>query len=169
MNNPENGSECVNSVNEMQIDSTQQENSENGSECVNSVNEMQIDSPQQENPENGSERVNSVNEMQIIDSTQQETSFKYSERLKKILKNFNIKILDHSQFCRLKKCLGTGASADVYLGISQEKEYALKCIKTNLYMEDKKIERNLKKISRELELLHKVNHPNVVKFYGILQ
>ncbi|RIB10198.1 kinase-like domain-containing protein [Gigaspora rosea] len=107
-------------------------------------------------------------EWQVIGSTQQENSFNYSEQLNEILKKLNIKRLDHSQF-RQRDYLGRGAYAEVYSGLYQEKEYAFKCLKDKLRLEDKKVKKFFKYMSRELELLSEVNHPNVVEFYGILQ
>ncbi|KAF0412043.1 calmodulin-dependent protein kinase [Gigaspora margarita] len=72
----------------------------------------------------------------------------------------DIKEYDYLDFNDLNQ-IGRGAFSNVYSAVFQEKKYALKQVhKKNLHLGDKTI-------IRELKVLHEVNHPNVIKFYGI--
>ncbi|KAF0554761.1 kinase-like protein [Gigaspora margarita] len=86
----------------------------------------------------------------------------YSEKLENDLKASNIENFNYSQFSKPER-IGSGGYAVVYSTIFQEKKYALKSLNNNLSFGYKEF----KLFMRELQLLHTVNHPNVVKFYGI--
>ncbi|CAG8641278.1 35362_t:CDS:2, partial [Racocetra persica] len=58
-----------------------------------------------------------------------------------------------------------GGYAVVYSVIFQGKRYALKSLNINLSFDDKAFNQ----FKRELKLLYMVNHPNIVKFHGILR
>ncbi|KAF0554763.1 kinase-like protein [Gigaspora margarita] len=86
----------------------------------------------------------------------------YSEKLENVLKDSNIESFDYSQFSELER-VGSGGYAVVYSAIFRGKTYALKSLNNNLKFDKKEF----KPFMRELKLLHTVNHPNVVEFYGI--
>ncbi|CAG8672274.1 1645_t:CDS:2, partial [Cetraspora pellucida] len=70
----------------------------------------------------------------------------------------DVKHYEYSDFKEVK-CIGNGSFTLVYSCIFQEEKYAFKELNNN-YLGDNKI----KKILSELKL---VNHPNIIKFYGI--
>ncbi|CAG8787785.1 24598_t:CDS:2, partial [Gigaspora rosea] len=86
----------------------------------------------------------------------------YTKKLENVLKDSNIESFDYSQFSEPER-IGYGGYAVVYSTIFQGKKYALKSLNNNLSFGYKEF----KPFMRELKLLHTVNHPNVVKFYGI--
>ncbi|CAG8630085.1 15566_t:CDS:2 [Dentiscutata erythropus] len=81
---------------------------------------------------------------------------------KTCLEKNNIKKLDCSQF-NDKKPIGNGGSATVYSATFQGKIYALKSLNNNLCMNEK----TFRKFIRELEILSKTCHRNIIKLYGV--
>ncbi|KAF0511007.1 kinase-like protein [Gigaspora margarita] len=77
------------------------------------------------------------------------------------LKDSDVKRYNYSSF-KDNKFLGEGAFADVFSATFENKQYALKHMK-NKDLDDEMF----KTVTRELQILHKVNHTNVIKFYGI--
>ncbi|CAG8693024.1 4557_t:CDS:2, partial [Racocetra persica] len=84
----------------------------------------------------------------------------YSQ-VEKLLTKFNIEEFNYSQ-CKNRKLIGRGGFSLVYSIVYHEKSYALKCLNNNLGYDDKSV----KLLERELRL-HKIDHPNVIKFHGI--
>ncbi|CAG8614019.1 2593_t:CDS:2 [Cetraspora pellucida] len=83
----------------------------------------------------------------------------YLQQVETLLKLYNIKEFDSSQ-CQNRELIARGGFSLVYSTTFQKKSYALK----RLYKNDNQA---LKLLKREIKLLHKVEHPNVIKFYGI--
>ncbi|CAG8489607.1 10986_t:CDS:2, partial [Scutellospora calospora] len=86
----------------------------------------------------------------------------YSEQLETYLKKYKIKQFDYLQCSDIKR-IGTGGYAIVYSASFEGHKYALKSLNVNLSFEEKEF----KIFKRELKCLYMVNHPNIIKFYGI--
>ncbi|RIB19843.1 kinase-like domain-containing protein [Gigaspora rosea] len=72
----------------------------------------------------------------------------------------DLKEYDYLKFNDLNQ-IGRGAFSNVFSAVFQGKKYALKQVHSkNLHLGDKTI-------IRELKVLNRVDHPNVIKFYGI--
>ncbi|CAG8737411.1 7581_t:CDS:2, partial [Dentiscutata erythropus] len=82
--------------------------------------------------------------------------------VEKLLKQENIKEFDFSQ-CKNCKIIARGGFSVVYSAIFHDESYALKCLNNGVGYDEK----SFKLLIREIGLLHKVEHPNVIKFYGI--
>ncbi|KAF0535458.1 kinase-like protein [Gigaspora margarita] len=86
----------------------------------------------------------------------------YSDKLEKYLKSKEIRIFNYTQFNNLEK-IGYGGFSVVYSSTFGGKEYALKSLNNNLYMDDK----IFKQFKREIKVLYKIKkHPNIIEFYG---
>ncbi|KAF0381915.1 kinase-like protein [Gigaspora margarita] len=84
----------------------------------------------------------------------------YLEQLEELLVNYKIKEFDFTKHKNRKK-IAHGGFSDVYSIVFEGTPYALKCLKNNLgYYE-------FKLLKREIKLLHKVDHRNIIKLYGI--
>ncbi|CAG8433913.1 6744_t:CDS:10 [Scutellospora calospora] len=90
------------------------------------------------------------------------TVSEYSERLETYSKKHNIKNFEYSQYSDLK-CIGKGGYGVVYSATFQGQQYALKSLNNNLNFGKKEF----KNFKRELECLYKIDHSNIIKFYGI--
>ncbi|CAG8534545.1 8318_t:CDS:2 [Cetraspora pellucida] len=74
----------------------------------------------------------------------------------------NIKILSISQYSNLRN-FGRGRLAIVYSAVFQGQTLALKSFNNNLSLDEKMF----RKFIQELKHYNKVDHPNIIKFYGI--
>ncbi|CAG8501626.1 2401_t:CDS:2 [Cetraspora pellucida] len=92
----------------------------------------------------------------------EETLLKHSGSLVRLLGQKNVKNLDYSEFTKPKP-IGKGVTAIVYSTTSRRKYYALKSLNNNLDMDKRK----LKQLSQEIINLNYVDHPNVIKLFGI--
>jgi len=59
------------------------------------------------------------------------------------------------------KCLGEGGCGKVYL--AKSKKYGTVALKKTIFQEDEKV---MKDFQNEVDLLYKIMHPNVIRFYG---
>ncbi|RIB24989.1 kinase-like domain-containing protein [Gigaspora rosea] len=91
-----------------------------------------------------------------------ETPHKYSVKLIEFLHANNVRKFDYSQFSQLRY-IQKGQSAMVYSATFENKVYALKCLNNNLLMDQE----TLKHLTREVTNLYNINHPNVIKLYGV--
>ncbi|CAG8630960.1 19020_t:CDS:10, partial [Dentiscutata erythropus] len=86
----------------------------------------------------------------------------YSEELEKDLKDLGVKKFNYSKFKGIEE-VGHGGSSIVYSAVFRRKKYALKSLENNLSIN----RRRFKEMKRELRLLYHLDHPSIVKFYGI--
>ncbi|RIB23098.1 hypothetical protein C2G38_2172293 [Gigaspora rosea] len=93
-----------------------------------------------------------------------ETLSEYSERLEQCLNKYKIKRFDDLYLNNndLKE-VGRGGSAFIYSTNFRGTKYALKSFKCNMYMDDK----TFKTFIKELKIFNEIDHPNIIKFYGI--
>ncbi|RIB21098.1 kinase-like domain-containing protein [Gigaspora rosea] len=91
-----------------------------------------------------------------------EFSDEYLRKIEEFSRGHNIRRFDYSQL-NIIKAIGCGGSATVYKADFEEESYAVKSLKINIFMDEK----TFRKIMRELGILHKISHPNIIKFYGI--
>ncbi|KAF0429698.1 kinase-like protein [Gigaspora margarita] len=95
-----------------------------------------------------------------------DTIIEHSEQLETYFKNKNIRTYEYSQIKKIinkSEPIGRGAHALVYIASLEGKTYAVKSFNNNVCIDNNA----LKRFKRELKILYNVNHPNVVKFYGI--
>ena len=104
------------------------------------------------------------------------------EKLKNLLKSFeskelidskqfkptcNYNIINHEKIDKMKriKLIDENTTFDVF-DVIQEKHFALKVFHEDLFNDDDDIE-NIKKVLNEYEILNQLNHPNIIKTFGI--
>ncbi|CAG8494298.1 25140_t:CDS:2 [Dentiscutata erythropus] len=88
--------------------------------------------------------------------------YKYLEKLETLLRENNVKSFKSLQFNDLE-IIGRGGSAIVYSAMFNEEKYVLKCLNNNLHFDNK----TFKKFIHELKILNAIDHPNIIRFYGI--
>ncbi|KAF0494222.1 kinase-like protein [Gigaspora margarita] len=91
-----------------------------------------------------------------------ETPHRYSVKLVEFLHANNVRNFDFSQFSQVSY-IQKGQFAMVFSATFENKVYALKCLNNNLYMDQE----TLRHLTREVTNLYKINHPNVIKLYGV--
>ncbi|KAF0483218.1 MATA-HMG [Gigaspora margarita] len=94
--------------------------------------------------------------------TSEKTSLELKEFIEKKLKELNVKMFNYLHFRELKH-IGSGGYADVYSAKFYGKQYAVKSLKNTLRLEHKEAMLFI----HELKILREVNHPNIIKFYGV--
>ncbi|KAF0399947.1 kinase-like protein [Gigaspora margarita] len=89
-----------------------------------------------------------------------------SDQIEVLLKKYEIKKYEYSQVDNIQH-IDRGGSAIVYSAYLQGKKYALKSldVSINLSWDNKKF----KKFLQELRFIHNIEHPNIIKFYGVLK
>ncbi|CAG8706021.1 18709_t:CDS:2, partial [Gigaspora rosea] len=82
------------------------------------------------------------------------------QQVEELIVQYKIKEFDFSKHENRKK-IASGGFSFVYSIVFEGNLYALKCINNNMGCNAFKL------LKREIKLLHNVNHPSVIKFYGI--
>ncbi|RIB09548.1 hypothetical protein C2G38_2208620 [Gigaspora rosea] len=93
-----------------------------------------------------------------------ETLSEYSERLEQCLNKYKIKRFDDLYLSKNDlEVVGSGGSALIYSTNFKGNKYALKSFNGDIYMDDK----TFKTFTKELKIFNEIDHPNIIKFYGI--
>ncbi|CAG8486947.1 6924_t:CDS:2 [Dentiscutata heterogama] len=92
----------------------------------------------------------------MLEVVRKDSMISTTEAFHKLVEN-DVKKFEYSSFTDIHR-IGRGASANVFSATLENENYALKHVTD---------EEMLRVATRELQILHKVDHINVIKFYGI--